>query len=290
MSKRLLLPLFQLKLLCLVKHFNKTCTPAKYDIVCQRTRNESTTNRVELFSTAILKFKHAKQAVKNNQKLLVFINFYYSFFGRVYVCVFLSLSCSLLLLNFGLCGISLLFNSIIRALSKPGTNFMCTLYTILPNYHVTFVDLLELNSTVIIVSSCICVCVCGISKLEKMLIKMYHSFIHNVFVFDWLFSWSWSKISIDNWKQMFLVFLSNYFLSSIVYPSISHSRGISTNFKHNFRSCWHSFGSTSKIHCNEISRVASLIERKKKSIQPVDGSSNALNDFSRQKLNFSTFF
>lgn len=157
-------------------------------------------------------------------------------------------------------------------------------------YHVTFVDLLELNSTVIIVSSCICVCVCGISKLEKMLIKIYHSFIHNVFVFDWLFSWSWSKISIDNWKQMFLVFLSNYFLSSIVYPSISHSRGISTNFKHNFRSCWHSFGSTSKIHCNEISRVASLIERKKKSIQPVDGSSNALNDFSRQKLNFSTFF
>lgn len=40
-------------------------------------------------------------------------------------------------------------------------------------YHVTFVDLLELNSTVIIVSSCICVCVCGISKLEKMLIKIY---------------------------------------------------------------------------------------------------------------------
>lgn len=294
MSKRLsmwlwlwLLLLFQLELLCLVKHFNKTCTPVKYDIVCQRTRNESTTNRVELFSTAILKFKHAKQAVKNNKKLLVFINFYYSFSERAYVRIPLyRFFFHLLLLNLD----AVVFHFIILLLEhyQSPDPILCVQY-----YHATFVDWIPY---LILLCHRAFVCVWHIkienektdrerAKYWKMLIKIYHSFIHNVFVFD-RFMCCWSKISTDNWKWMFRFFLSNYFsfvfLSSIVCSSISHSHGISTNFEHsefnmrNNSNEWQ-FGNNIKIHRNSGSRVASLIEREKKSSAatnlPVDGSS-----------------
>lgn len=117
--------------------------------------------------------------------------------------------------------------SIIRTLSKPGSNLVCIQLV----KHITFVDLLEFHTVVLChrhrVHLYMCVAYQNWSnkkrKTEKqeMLTKIYYSYVHNVFVFDWFEHFHQQlKVSVC---LFFQTFLSSFLLKLSSTISIPYS-------------------------------------------------------------------